>query len=61
MCCGAIMIAGIKTRVMGGRPGDSTQWKDYAVERLIEMAGKSEELEVVTGVLTEECQNIRYD
>lgn len=59
MCCGAIMIAGIKTLVMGGRPGNATQWSGYTVERLIEMSGKSSDLEVVTGVLTEECENIR--
>ena len=59
MCCGAIMNSGISTLVMGGRPGSDTRWGDYVVERLIEMSNWDDRLEVVTGILTQECMNIR--
>ncbi len=60
MCCGAIMEAGISTLVMGGRnTRETTRWGDYTVEKLIDIAGRGAQLEVVTGVLTQECVDIR--
>ena len=60
MCCGAIMTAGIGTLVMGGRPAPGeSRWGDYTVEGLIETAGYGASLEVVTGILTQECVDIR--
>ena len=60
MCCGALFNAEIATVVMGGRPSASeTRWSGYTLERLIEMAGWGDRLKVVTGVLTQECVDIR--
>lgn len=60
MCCGAIMVSGISMVVMGGRPGPGeSRWRDYTLEELIEMAGWGDRLDVVTGILTQECVDIR--
>jgi tRNA(adenine34) deaminase len=60
MCCGAILASGINTLVMGGRPTPAERrWGDYAVERLIELSKRAHTIEVVTGVLTRECVDIR--
>ena len=60
MCCGALMNANISTLVMGGRPtAEGTQWGDYTVENLLSMAQWGTRMEVVTGVLVNECLNIR--
>ena len=37
----------------------SSQWGDYAVEKLLEMTGRSRHLRVITGVLTEPCLDLR--
>lgn len=60
MCCGAILTSGTSTIVMGGRPEDGkSRWGDYTLERLIELAGWTDRIEVVTGVLVDECVNVR--
>ena len=60
MCCGAILASGISTIVMGGRPEPSQgRWDSYTLEKLIEMAEWTDKVEVVTGVLTQECVDIR--
>ena len=60
MCCGALMVSGISTLVMGGRPEPSERrWADYAVEKLLALAGWDEKLDVVTGVLVPECLEVR--
>ncbi len=60
MCCGALMNANISTLVMGGRPeAGQTGWGGYTVERLIALAGRGDAVEVVSGVLVEECLDIR--
>ena len=60
MCTGAIMNGDFETVVMGGRPTPSnTRWAEYTVEKLIEMAGWSDRLTVVTGILTQECVDVR--
>jgi tRNA(adenine34) deaminase len=61
MCCGAILASGIATLVMGARfvLGES-RWGGYTVERLIDLAERHGTIEVVTGVLTQECNDIRY-
>ena len=60
MCCGAIMAASIGTLVMGGRPAPGeSRGGDYTVEGLIETAAQSANIEVVTGILTQECVDIR--
>ena len=61
MCCGAILASGIVTLVMGARhvPGES-RWGGYTVEKLIDLAERRGAVEVVTGILTQECSDIRY-
>ncbi len=60
MCCGALTNANIATLVMGGRPtAEQTRWGDYTVERLLDMCKWNDRIEVVTGVLVDECLNIR--
>ena len=62
MCCGAIMASGISTLVMGARhnPADS-RWGSYTVEKLIELARWGDRLQVVTGVLVQECLAVRRE
>ena len=60
MCCGAILASGVSTLVLGARFSDgSSQWGDYAVEKLLEMTGRGGQLRVVTGVLPEQCHDLR--
>jgi tRNA(adenine34) deaminase len=61
MCCGAILASGIATLVMGARfvLGES-RWGGYTVERLIDLAERHGTIAVVTGILTQECNDIRY-
>jgi tRNA(adenine34) deaminase len=73
MCTGATINSGISTLVLGARlakmkdfsgetfsPGEYKggvfNFNDYTVEGLVQMMGA--DLEVVTGVLEEECENI---
>ena len=59
MCCGAILVSGISTVVLGGRPEPGTgRHGEYTIEKLIEMAGQHNRVEVVTGVLTDECNRV---
>jgi tRNA(adenine34) deaminase len=60
MCCGAILLAGVSTLVMGARndPMESP-WTDYQVDRLIEQFGRGASIEIVTGVLVPECLAVR--
>jgi tRNA(adenine34) deaminase len=60
MCCGAILASGISTLVMGGRPTPAERrWGSYTVERLIEFAERGGSIQVVTGVMTQECVDVR--
>ena len=60
MCCGAILASGISTLVMGGRPtAAERRWGEFTVERFIELAKRHDSIQVVTGILTHECVNIR--
>ena len=60
MCCGAILLSGISTLVMGARPAPGMgRWSDYTVERLIAFLQRSNTIEVVTGILTQACDTIR--
>lgn len=60
MCCGAILASDIRTLVMGARhdPGQS-RWGAYTVENLIDMTNTKSQLTVVTGILVQECADIR--
>jgi tRNA(adenine34) deaminase len=60
MCCGAILLSGVSTLVMGGRNDpQTTSWPSYRVEDMIEQLGRSSEIDVVNGVLVEECLAVR--
>jgi len=60
MCCGAILVAGISTLVVGAKPDPGeTLWLDYSVEGMIDMLGRSPTINVVGGVLAEECAAAR--
>lgn len=62
MCSGAIMVSGISTVVMGARPNPSeSQYGDFSVEKLFQESGWGSKIEVVSGILTEECWKIRRD
>jgi tRNA(adenine34) deaminase len=61
MCCGAILASGISTLVMGGRPLPAKrQWGPYTVEQLIATLERGHTITVVTGILTQECTDLRY-
>ncbi len=60
MCCGAILLSGVSTLVMGGRNDPATSnWPAYRVEDMIQSLGRSNEIEIVNGVLVEECLAVR--
>jgi tRNA(adenine34) deaminase len=61
MCCGAILASGITTLVMGGHPPpERRQWGGYTIEAFLDLVGRRGTLEVVTGILTPECTDLRY-
>ena len=54
------MVAGIERIVMGGRPTPETnQYGPYTPEQLLEQTGWGDRVEVINGILVEECQSIR--
>jgi tRNA(adenine34) deaminase len=60
MCCGAILASGISILVMGGRPTPAERrWGEFSVERFIELAKRGDSIQLVTGILTQECVDIR--
>jgi tRNA(adenine34) deaminase len=60
MCCGAILGTGISTLVLGGRPKSGTsRWGEYTLERLIKLTERDNKVEIITGVLSKECFDIR--
>lgn len=61
MCCWAAHVAGINRIVLGGRHArvGSTHVGDYSIERLMELTNR--EMELVTGILEEECENLRRE
>jgi tRNA(Arg) A34 adenosine deaminase TadA len=58
MCCWAVRVAGIRRIVLGGRHASagSTHVGDYSVEKL--MALTRQDMELVTGVRQDECENL---
>jgi tRNA(adenine34) deaminase len=60
MCCGAILLSGVSTLVMGGRNDPQTSsWPRYSVEAMIDGLGRSAEIEIVNGILVDECLAVR--
>ena len=64
MCCGAIMVSRVSTLVLGARiteDSGSKAFGDYSVEKMLDMALWQAKMELVTGVLLKECQQIRSE
>jgi tRNA(adenine34) deaminase len=62
MCLGAIMAGGIARLVLGARfHHGPRRWGAYTVEPLIELAGFGDRLALVTGVLPDECVQVRRE
>jgi tRNA(adenine34) deaminase len=62
MCCGAIMASRIATLVLGARHDPAiSRWGAFAVERLLELAHWERRLQLVTGVLPDECRRLREE
>ena len=62
MCCGALMVSGIAALVMGARPDPAdNRFGAYNVEKMLELAGWSIKMEVVTGILPAECLEVRRE
>lgn len=59
MCCGAIPVTGISRVVIGARrsPGEYP-WPGYSVERIFDTLGWGDRIEVISGVLEDECRAI---
>jgi tRNA(adenine34) deaminase len=59
MCCGAIMLTGVSTLVMGARqPAGGGRFGSYSVDKVLALAGWNDRITIVDGVLTEECQRL---
>ena len=64
MCCGAIIVSKISTLVLGARITEASGSKafgEYSVERMLDMTLWQGNMELVTGVLLEECKEIRNE
>lgn len=60
MCCGAILLSGVSMLVMGARNDpDKSDWPGYTVEGLIEGLGRGGDIEIVNGILVDECAAVR--
>ena len=58
MCAGAIVTSGVSILVMGGNYSSTIRrYGDYSVERAFELVQRGD-IEVVRGVLVEECERI---
>ena len=61
MCCGAIMACGICTVVIGARPTETHNvYGDYRMERLLELAGQADRVQIIDGILEGESREVRY-
>ena len=62
MCCGALIVSGVSTLVMGARPvASENRYGTYTVETLLELSGWASKMEVVTGILPAECLEVRRE
>lgn len=60
MCCGAILLAEVSTLVIGARSNPETSaWGPYATERMIDWLGRAGDIQVISGVLTAECEAVK--
>jgi tRNA(adenine34) deaminase len=57
MCCGAILVSGITSVVIGARPTlDASRLGTYSVEKLLDLAGRLADFTIHSDVLAEECK-----
>ena len=58
MCCGAIMVSGITSLIIGARrtADDDPPLGEYSVERLLDLAGRRHQFSIRSNVLAAECQ-----
>ena len=60
MCAGAIMVSGVPLVVIGARPDPSVRrFGPYTLEAFLEWSGWNDRIEVVGGVLPEDCLEMR--
>ena len=60
MCCGAIVVSGIRSLVIGADAGPAeNRWPGYTPEVLLEAIGYADRIAVVGGILSKECSDIR--
>jgi tRNA(adenine34) deaminase len=59
MCCGALIASGVSSIVLGARRhvGDPP-WGNHTVEGLLEMTGRGSEMQLITGVLAGEGEEV---
>ena len=58
--CGAILASGAHTLVMGARHDlVQSRWGMYTVEKLLELTNRTDQLVVITGILTQACADVR--
>ena len=56
MCAGAIVMSGISRVVVGATIEDQgSPWGDYTMRKALEIADRSDKVEIVMGVLGDEC------
>jgi tRNA(adenine34) deaminase len=59
MCLGAILESQISTLVIGASLLQvGSRWGAYTTETLLEMVGRSNRMEIVRGILAEECARL---
>jgi tRNA(adenine34) deaminase len=59
MCAGTIAVNSVATVVVGARQaGHERHWGEYTIESLIALTGKQQQVQVITGVLYEECMSM---
>ena len=63
MCCAAIMMSGISTLVIGGRPDPANiGWGEYTAEKFVEWTSWGDRIEIASpDVLPQECIQIREE
>jgi tRNA(adenine34) deaminase len=60
MCLGAIMNGGVSTLVLGARFANiQSRWGGYSVEKLLALTGWTDRVQIVTGVLVDQCLAVR--
>lgn len=60
MCLAAMLVSGVSTLVIGAdRSPSDRRWGGYTPEKLIDLTSFADRLEVVRGVLSSECADIR--